>query len=82
MSFNILTRCTAYSLWCSVYCRDVLCVYRQLWHVDMLHRMQFMFRRPRPVYNKDDMHIVVSVDKFSFPSGESSLMIINTRYSL
>mmetsp|Transcript_31401 Transcript_31401/g.68658 ORF Transcript_31401/g.68658 Transcript_31401/m.68658 type:complete len:198 (+) Transcript_31401:137-730(+) len=34
--------------------------------------LKFIFRRPRPAYNKDDMHIVVSVDKFSFPSGHSS----------
>mmetsp|Transcript_22258 Transcript_22258/g.37208 ORF Transcript_22258/g.37208 Transcript_22258/m.37208 type:complete len:203 (+) Transcript_22258:131-739(+) len=38
----------------------------------MIGLLKFVFRRPRPVYNKDDMHIVVSVDKFSFPSGHSS----------
>ena len=32
-----------------------------------------LFRRPRPVYNKEgDFVLVVSVDKFSFPSGHSS----------
>ncbi|XP_076826043.1 polyisoprenoid diphosphate/phosphate phosphohydrolase PLPP6-like [Clavelina lepadiformis] len=30
------------------------------------------FRRPRPVYNKGDMFVTVSVDKFSFPSGHAT----------
>mmetsp|Transcript_31134 Transcript_31134/g.43152 ORF Transcript_31134/g.43152 Transcript_31134/m.43152 type:complete len:187 (-) Transcript_31134:95-655(-) len=37
--------------------------------------LKAFFRRSRPSYNKDDMHIVVSVDKFSFPSGHSSRCI-------
>lgn len=30
---------------------------------------QMLVHRRRPKYNKDDMHLVVSVDKYSFPSG-------------
>lgn len=31
-----------------------------------------LFRRPRPSYNAADMHIIASVDRFSFPSGHAS----------
>eukprot|EP00040_Diaphanoeca_grandis_P035123 m.220029 g.220029 ORF g.220029 m.220029 type:complete len:207 (+) comp33308_c3_seq12:96-716(+) len=34
--------------------------------------LKMIFRRPRPVYNKDDMFATVSVDKHSFPSGHST----------
>lgn len=33
---------------------------------------QAVFRRPRPIYNKGDMHIAVAVDAFSFPSGAAA----------
>jgi hypothetical protein len=40
--------------------------------------LKALVQRKRPSYNKPDMHIVVSVDKFSFPSGEKALFS-NTR---
>lgn len=36
---------------------------------------QAVFRRPRPIYNKGDMHIAVAVDRFSFPSGAGSFLL-------
>lgn len=33
--------------------------------------LKFLFRRPRPVYNRG-MHLIVAVDHWSFPSGHSS----------
>lgn len=34
--------------------------------------LKTIFRRPRPVYNIDDMFATVSVDRYSFPSGHST----------
>ncbi|KAJ3680531.1 hypothetical protein LUZ60_016809 [Juncus effusus] len=34
--------------------------------------LKHLIRRPRPIYNKSDMTIVVSLDHYSFPSGHSS----------
>lgn len=35
-----------------------------------------LFRRPRPAYNAADMHIIASVDRFSFPSGHASRCVV------
>ena len=39
----------------------------------LIGTLKALFRRQRPVYNEEgDFLLVVSVDKFSFPSGHSS----------
>nr|CAB3265056.1 presqualene diphosphate phosphatase-like [Phallusia mammillata] len=34
--------------------------------------LKSVFRRPRPMYNKDDMFATVHLDKYSFPSGHAT----------
>lgn len=38
--------------------------------------LKMLVRRPRPVYNKDDMFATVSVDRYSFPSGHSTRVVM------
>ena len=38
--------------------------------------LKTLVRRPRPVYNADDMFATVSVDRYSFPSGHSTRVVM------
>ena len=38
--------------------------------------LKTLVRRPKPVYNPDDMFATVSVDRYSFPSGHSTRVVM------
>mmetsp|Transcript_45669 Transcript_45669/g.85312 ORF Transcript_45669/g.85312 Transcript_45669/m.85312 type:complete len:202 (+) Transcript_45669:112-717(+) len=44
--------------------------------------IKMLVHRRRPKYNKDDMHLVVSVDKYSFPSGHTSRCVFIASFAL
>lgn len=44
--------------------------------------LKVVFRRKRPLYNKDDMFATISVDNFSFPSGHATRAYMVTWFIL